>query len=98
MSDFYLVCHNRITGESIDFYLRPEDGALLVDEEKRHMPFIVEPEAALALYQYLKEREAVLLKGHKQVIQNAIDVQEVYPNIDVSPRFELLPVEESEER
>lgn len=97
MSEFYLVAHSRITGKSMDFYLRPEDGALLVDEPTRHMPFIVEPEAALALYQYLKERETILLEGQKQVTQNAIDVQDIFPGTDVSPRFELLPVEESEQ-
>ncbi len=96
MKEFYLVCHSRITGESMDFYLRPEDGALFVDEPMRGMPFIVEPEAALALYQYLREREAILLAGQKQVIQNAIDVQDVFPGTDVSPRFELIPVLENE--
>ena len=96
MTDFYLVAHDRILENSMDFYLRP-DGTLLVDEETRHMPFFVEPEAALALYQYLKERESILVAGAKQVTQNAIDVRAIYPDIDVSPRFELVPVEESEQ-
>lgn len=96
MEEFYLVCHSRVTGESMDFYLRSEDGLLMVDEPTRDMPFMVEPEAALALYQYLKEREAILLASQKQVIQNAIDVQDVFPDTDVSPRFELIPVLENE--
>lgn len=96
MSDFYLVCHNRILNTTMDFYLRPEDGLLLVDEPTRDMPFMVEPEAVLALLNYLEERREIILAAQKQVIQNAIDVQEMFPGTDVSPRFELLPVEDTE--
>ena len=92
MPDTYLLCHDRIMGKSMDFYLRPEDGALLVDEEDRDMPFTVEPEAVLALLTYLEERKERILAAQKELIQNAIDVQELFPNADVSPRFELLPV------
>lgn len=97
MSDFYLLCHNRILNTTMDFYLRPEDGSLFVDEPDRAIPFQVEPEAVLALLNYLEERKEIILAAQKQVIQNAIDVQEMFPGTDVSPRFELLPVPESGE-
>lgn len=97
MADFYLLCHNRILNTTMDFYLRPEDGALLVDEPGRDIPFLVEPEAVQALLTYLEERKEIILAAQKQVIQNAIDVQELFPGTDVSPRFELLPVPEDTE-
>lgn len=97
MSDQYLLCHNRILGTSMDFYLRPEDGLLLVDEPTRDIPFMVEPEAVLALLTYLEERKEIILAAQKQVLQNAIDIQEEFPGTDVSPRFELLPVPEDED-
>lgn len=97
MADFYLVAHKRLTGEQMDFYLRPEDGVLMVDEPGREMPFLVEPEAVHALLMYLEERRETIIAAQKQVLQNAIDIQQEYPGTDVSPRFELLPVPEDED-
>jgi hypothetical protein len=90
--DYYLVAYNRLLKTSMDFYLRPEDGVLLVDEPDRDMPFLVEPEAVLALLTYLEERKEVIVAAQKEVLQIAIDIQELFPGTDVSPRFELLPV------
>lgn len=97
MADSYLVTHDRILGRSMDFYFRPLDGALLVDEEGRDIPFTVEPEAVYALLTYLGERKERILEAQKQVIQNAIDIQDQYPGTDVSPRFELVLLEDEEE-
>jgi hypothetical protein len=98
MPDQYLLCHNRVLGTTMDFYLRPEDGSLFVDEPDRDIPFQVEPEAVLALLNYLEERKETILAAQKQVAQNAIDIQELFPGTDVSPRFELLPVPGNMER
>lgn len=97
MPDQYLLCHNRILGTTMDFYLRPEDGSLFVDEPDRGMPFQVEPEAILALLNYLEERKEVILAAQEQLAQTIKDIQEAFPGTDVSPRFELLPVPNGEE-
>jgi hypothetical protein len=98
MTDMYLVARSHTLGTTMDFYLRPEDGVLFVDEPNRDMPFLVEPEAVLALLTYLEERKEIILAAQKQVAQNAIDIQELFPGTDVSPRFELLPVPGNTER
>jgi hypothetical protein len=96
MSDYYLVAHNRLEQSSMDFYLRPEDGVLFVDEPGRDQPFMVEPEAVLALLRYLEERRDVIERAQKELIQTKIDLKAMgppYSEADFSPRFELVEVE-----
>jgi hypothetical protein len=100
MTDHYLVAHSRLDQRNMDFYLRPEDGVLLVDEPDRDMPFIVEPEAVHALLTYLEERREVIEQAQKQLIQMKLDLKDMgppYSEADVSPRFELVEVEEESE-
>jgi hypothetical protein len=97
VTDYYLVAHSRLNQRSMDFYLRPEDGVLLVDEPGRDMPFMVEPEAVHALLTYLEERRDVIERAQKQLIQIKMDLKDMeppYSEADVSPRFELVEFEE----
>lgn len=95
--EMYLVVRDPVMQAEMDFYLNPADGSLQVDEEGRDAPFYVVPEAVLALYQYLEGRKEIILEAQKQVIQQRIDFQDLFPGAEMPPRFELVPVEQAEE-
>jgi hypothetical protein len=96
MADHYLVAHSPLEKRTMDFFLR-EDGCLLVDEEGMELPFTVEPEAVHALLTYLEERRELIEATQKELIQKKLDIQELYPGTDVSPRFEFVEFDEEKE-
>jgi hypothetical protein len=97
MADHYFVAHSSLDKRSMNFYLRPEDGVLLVDEPDRDMPFVVEPEAVHALLTYLEERRELIEQAQKRLIQTKLDLKDMeppYSEADTSPRFEFVEFEE----
>jgi hypothetical protein len=94
LTDYYLVTHS--FGKQMDFYLRPEDGVLFVDEPGRDDPFMVEPEAVHALLTYLEERREVIERAQRTLIQQKMDLEDMgppYSEVDTAPRFKLVEFE-----